>query len=101
MSTMSTILANTSAKPYLKLGQLISFARFNKLITKEEAEAFDEELGLLQRGINRSHNSHPRAYMDNPLVDDNGKSLKPKACWTDYESYAERARDREKRGFGQ
>lgn len=60
MSNMTPILMSNSGKPYWKLGKLIDFALYNKIISHEESEAFQEELNLLQKGINRSRNSEPR-----------------------------------------
>lgn len=58
---LADVLNSSSMKPYGKLGQLLFEALRFKLITVNQFERFEEELNLLEQGINRSSNSVPRA----------------------------------------
>ncbi len=67
ISPMRSVLDTNNLKPYWKLGKLIDYAMLEGIITPNEAERFEEELDLLEKGINRSSVTVPRSVVPDPI----------------------------------
>jgi hypothetical protein len=61
---MHEVLMSKNMKPYGKLGHLIHYAHQQGIISAKEYDGFDAELDLLLKGLNRSHNTIPRTYIE-------------------------------------
>jgi len=68
MSKMYEVLVDIGMKPYMKLIKLLYEAHRKGVITEDEFDGFKEELDLLQKGQNRSHNTIPRNYIEKQYI---------------------------------